>query len=362
MAKNEKISEHGFKVFVVLTFTGTSVLNVPGVLIGKAKQDVWIATIIGIIITLLIVAFYNKVAVQLGNMTLVGYAHKVMGKRVGKIISVYFVLFLILNCVAILWIVGNFISTEILTDTPTLVVNALFMIVVIFGCRLGIEVVTRSAEVLYPWAIAGYIILITFTLPSIKLTNFKPFFEVKLIDVFHAVMLFQAFVSLTFVVFLMIFPASIKNIKEGKKSFYKGGIFAGILLFVLTNITVLVLGAQWASRSMYPSYALARNIQLANALERVEAITAMVWIIAIFYKTVLYFYGAVIGFSEILSLKDYKALTLPLGVIIVILSQVIYPDVVYEMNWDTTTWIPYVFTNAILIPLFLIIVDKMKNK
>lgn len=362
MAKNEKISEHGFKVFVVLTFTGTSVLNVPGALIGKAKQDAWVAAIIGIIIALLIVAFYNKVAIQLGNMTLVGYAHKVMGKRVGKIISVYFVLFLILNCASVLWIVGNFISTEILTDTPTLVVNALFMIVVIFGCRLGIEVVTRSAEVLYPWAIAGYLTLIIFTLPSMKLRNLKPFFEAKLIDVFHAVLLFESFVPLTFIAFLMIFPVSINNIKEGKKAFNKGIIFAGVLLVLLTSVTILVLGAQWASRSMYPSYALARNIQLANALERVEAITAMVWIIAIFYKTVLYFYGAVIGFSEILSLKDYKALTLPLGVIIVILSQVIYPDVVYEMNWDTTTWIPYVFTNAILIPLFLIIVDKMKNK
>jgi spore germination protein KB len=262
----------------------------------------------------------------------------------------------------VLWIVGNFISTEILTETPFIVVNGLFMMVVIFACRLGLETIARSSEILYPWAITGYIILIILVLPNIKVKNLRPMFEAKLISIFHGALLFEAFVPLTLVAFLMVFPASVSNLKEGKKCFYKAITVSGALIIILTTITILALGANWATRTMYPSYALARSIQVANALERIEAIVAMVWIIAIFYKITLYFYGTVTGFAEILGLEDYKAITLPLGIIVVVLSQIIYPSAVYEINWDTTIWIPYVLTNAVLIPLVLLVVGRFKDK
>lgn len=362
MLNNTKISEHGFKTFIVLAFTGTSILNAPGALIGKAKQDAWIAAIISIIISLFIVVFYDRVAGQFGNMTLVGYAHKVMGKKLGKVVSIYFVLFLLFNCSAILWIVGDFITTEILTETPSVVVNALFMLVVVFGCRLGIETIARSSEVLYPWAITGYTILVILVLPNIDIKNLQPVFEAKFISIFHGVLLFETFVPLTLVAFLMIFPVSINNIKEGKKSFFNAVLLSGILVIILTTVTILALGAEWANRATHPSYALAKSIQIANALERIEAIAAMVWIIAMFYKSVLYFYSTVVGFAEIFALKEYKAITLPLGVIVVVLSGIIYPSIVYQMNWDTTTWIPYIFTNAIFIPLMLLVIGRFRDK
>lgn len=362
MLNNEKIGKHGFKVFVILTFIGTSVLNIPGALIGKAKQDAWISAIVGVIVALLIVIFYNAVAQQFDNMTLVGYAHKVLGKKLGKMVSIWFVLFLLFNCASVLWIVGTFITTEIMVEEPAILINILFMLVVILGCRLGIEVIVRSAEVLYPWAITGYITLIILVLPQVRFKNFRPIFEIGVKPILHGTLLFEAFIPLTFVAFLMVFPASTSKTKEVKKSFLLAVLLAGILLVIQTIVTILVLGVDTAARSMYPSYILAKGVSIGTGLERIEAIIAMVWIIAIFYKTILYFYGTVVGVAQVLNLKDYRCLTLPLGMIIVILSEVIYPNIIYEINWDSTIWIPYVLTNAILIPLLLLVVGKVRNR
>jgi spore germination protein KB len=359
---NGKISTHQFKVLVIVGFIGTSVLNAPGILVEKAKQDGWIAAILNTAGALILVCFYNALGEQLRNMTLVEYTKKLFGKWIGGAISFTFVLFLFLNSSALVWIVGNFMVTQLLTETPMIAIIIVFMIVIVIGSRLGIEVIGRAAEVLYPWVIGGFIILNLFILPEAQTKNLLPVFEDGIKPIVQGAALFMCFTPLTFITSLMIFPTNINEIKKGKGAFLKGILTAGSMITLLTIACIMVLGAEGTARNVYPSYVLAKKIGIGKFIERVEAVLGMVWIVTIFFKTIIYFYSTVVGVVQILEMKDYKPFTWPLGMLVVLFSQIIYPDTVYAAKWDSTTWVSYVLTYGFIYPLLLFIVGKVRHK
>jgi spore germination protein KB len=100
---------------------------------------------------------------------------------------------------------------------------------------------------------------------------------------------------------------------------------------------------------------------LADFLERMEAAIATLWIITIFYKIVIYFYGAILGLAQTLNLQDYRPLTLPMAMILIVISLIIYPNVVYANTWNSTTWIPFVLTFGLFLPLLLLIVAVLRK-
>jgi spore germination protein KB len=358
---NGKISPNQFKILVTLVFVGTAVLLIPGLLAEEAKQDAWIASILGTLGALVLAWFYNLLTEQMKTMSIIEYSKKVMGKWVGGIMALAFVIYLFITATTIVWVVGNFITTQLMRETPLIVINTLFVIVVVIGSRLGIESIGRTAEVFFPWVFGGIVFLLFFALPDAKVENLQPIFEYGIKPIIIASTYFHGFISLTMVVLLIIFPANLSDFQEGKKAFYKGICTAGILITLITLLSIMVLGASSTARNAFPSYALAKQIDIGHFLERIEAILGMVWIITVFFKTILYFYGASVGLARLFKLDNYKLFTLPLGTLMIMLSVVFYPDAVYAAEWDTTTWMSFVITFGFLYTFSLFILGKIRR-
>ncbi|MDQ0884742.1 MULTISPECIES: GerAB/ArcD/ProY family transporter [Peribacillus] len=64
-------------------------------------------------------------------------------------------------------------------------------------------------------------------------------------------------------------------------------------------------------------------------LTRIEAIVAGIWFISTFFKMSMLFYVLNLGIAQILNLKDYRLLTLPLGMILLVFSLVSVPNTAY---------------------------------
>ncbi|WFD09645.1 GerAB/ArcD/ProY family transporter [Tepidibacter hydrothermalis] len=363
MIENGKISHNQFKLLVILCYIGTSILLTPATLASEAKQDAWIACILGLLIGLLLVMLYNSLANNLYNMTLVEYCEKVLGKWIGKLISLLFILFLFINCSTLVYVLGNFVTTQIMPETPIQFNNILFVIVVIIGTRLGLESFARASEILYPWVLGLFIILIVLLCKDINFENLQPVFEYGGKPIIKGSLLYVSYSSLTLIPLMMIFPAYVKNTEEAKKSFLSGTLIGGIIILIITLLSILVLGSNITARNAFPAYILAKKINIGNFLERLEPIITILWFITVFYKSILYFYGAVLGLSQILKLKDYRTLTLPLGMILVVLSLIVYPNSTYADEWNTTTWLSFSLTYGFFLPLLLLIIGNLrKNK
>ncbi|WP_230584416.1 GerAB/ArcD/ProY family transporter, partial [Lysinibacillus sphaericus] len=97
-------------------------------------------------------------------------------------------------------------------------------------------------------------------------------------------------------------------------------------------------------------------------LQRIEIIMAFMWITSIFIRTFMYFYTTVVGIAQIMKLKDHRPLILPMGIIMMGLSQIIHPDIVHSDNYNNEIWPIYSFIFTILLPILLLIVAVIRNR
>lgn len=125
---------------------------------------------------------------------------------------------------------------------------------------------------------------------------------------------------------------------------------------------VTVLGFEKTAGEIYPSYELTKKINIGNFIQRIEGLIASLWIITLYFKTTLYFYAAVLGMAQILNLKDYRPLTLPLGMIAVVLSLVIFPNIIYQKYFDFTTGNSLTLSIGLFLPLLLIVVYAIRKR
>ncbi|MGM0865213.1 MAG: GerAB/ArcD/ProY family transporter [Bacillota bacterium] len=361
MLENGKIEGWQFTVLVFMFTTGSSLLLAPSMLAAKAKQDAWLAAIFGLIVGLLLVWLFQTLGILFPEMTLVEYSEKILGKWVGKAISLIFFTFPLILGAFVLRNIGDFLTSQVMPETPIEAVHLIFLIIIMMGTRCGLETLARSGEILFPWFIVFFLFLVIFISPEIELEKIQPILEEGMKPVLQSTFYFIGFPFLELVCFLMIFPY-VNNPKKAGKAFFKGTLMGGMVLILLTALSILVEGADQTVRNLYPSYILSQKINIGNFLQRLEAIVAIMWFISIFFKLAICFYVSTLSLAQILKLKEYRMLVFPLGMILFVLSIIVSPNIVYISTDVLIVWPSYAATFGLFIPLLLLGITAVRNK
>ncbi|WP_019119677.1 GerAB/ArcD/ProY family transporter [Brevibacillus massiliensis] len=361
MLENARISAWQFAVLVTLFTIGSSILVVPASLSAFAYQDAWIAALIGVGTSLLLVWLYCAVGNISPGKSLIEINEKLLGKWAGKTVSFLLILSLFFaGAASALYYVGFFLTTHVMPQTPVHALNILFVAVIVMGTRLGIETLARSAEILFPFFAVLFGVMFFSTVPQIHLDYLQPVLEKGAKPIATAVISYLSFAILPDIILLMIFPY-VHQDSAARKAFLFGNFIGGLVLTIIVTLSLLVLGPEGTTTHLFPSYALAQKIKIGDFLQRVEVIVAIMWFITFFFRLTIYLYGIALAAAQIFELKHYRPLVLPLGMILVVLSLVIFPNVAYEKNWDTKTWIPYILSVGLFLPLFLLGIAKFRK-
>ncbi|MBX9975150.1 endospore germination permease [Cytobacillus firmus] len=362
---SQKISVRQFTIFIILFSIGTTILVIPGIMAQEVQQDAWLAAGIGTGFGLAAAILYIAVGRLFPAKTLVEMNEILLGKWIGIPVSLVFILFSLYGAAELLYYVGTFLTVQVLTETPREAVHIIFACILVMGIRLGLETLARTAELLFPLFVFLFMFLVvTLILPPTQINHDQilPVFEAGVRPMIKAIFLFTSVFSWPLLVLLMIFPVSVNQPKKAEKSFLLGVFIAGISLTVLIGLTILVLGADNTARQMYPSYTLARKINVGNFLQRLEAVVAIMWFITIYFKMTIYFYAGTVGLTQILRIKDYRPLTMPLGLILTAASLRLHPNTVHSASFDLETWPFVAATVGLLLPFTLLLVYFIRRK
>ncbi|WP_291759844.1 GerAB/ArcD/ProY family transporter [Lysinibacillus sp. UBA5990] len=360
--EKEVISSRQFTIITFLLSIGTAILIIPSSIASSSKQDAWIAASIGIVLSLLVVKLFVTLGDQTPTLNFIEANEKLLGRFFGKITVVCFLSLTLFAGGELLYFIGAFMKTEVMPETPTMAFALLFIIIIMYATYLGIENFARSAEILFPMFVLIFIFFVVSITPQIKFENIQPIMEASKTSILYSIIRFISVFSFSLVMLLMIYPASVNVQQSSKKGFYIGMLLGGFVLVTLITLSILVLGpANTASRS-FPSYALAQRISIGNFLQRIEIIMAFMWIVSIFIRTFMYFYTTVVGIAQIMKLKDHRPLILPMGIIMVGLSQIVHPDIVHSNIYNDEIWPIYAFVCTILLPILLLIVAVIRNR
>ncbi|MBA2174171.1 GerAB/ArcD/ProY family transporter [Halobacillus locisalis] len=105
---------------------------------------------------------------------------------IGRFISFFYLAFIYILAALVLRSIGDFMTTQIISETPLQFTHILFLLVVIAGAYLGIEVMGRSAETFMPWLVLLLLFLTISISPQISLDNLKPYFGNGVLPVISA--------------------------------------------------------------------------------------------------------------------------------------------------------------------------------
>ncbi|ACS99780.1 GerAB/ArcD/ProY family transporter [Paenibacillus sp. JDR-2] len=358
MLEKGKISHRQLTVLTLLYTIGTSILIVPSIIAVFSRQDGWIACLIGIAANLLSVWTYSALAGRYPTLTLAEFSEKILGKWLGKAISLFFLSFIFLLSSFLLRVVGNFMTTHIMPNTPIEIIIIIFMVVVVYAVRLGIETTARAAEIFLPFVIALFLFLTFFLLPQIELDRAEPVFENGIKPIILGA--FYYFNLQEQVILMMLIPYSNRP-EKARSALIAGTLLGSVVIIVSVLLSTLVLGTEFTQRNMYASYTLAKQISVGNFLQRVEAMLAIIWLITIFFKTVICVYAVTLGTAQTLKLKEYRTLTLPFALLLVFLSLLVYDNIISFIAFTPKVFSVYATIFMVLIPVGLLGIDAFRS-
>lgn len=360
--EKEIISSRQFTIVTFLYSIGTAILIIPASITSAAKQDAWIATSIGIILSLLVLKLFLTLANQTPSLNFIEANEKILGRFFGKITAICFLILTFLSAGELLYFIGIFMKTEVMPETPTMAIALLFSIIIMYLAYLGIETFARSAEILFPLFVFIFIFFVVCITPQITFENIQPVLEATKSSMFYSIIRFMSIFSFPLIVLLMLYPAGVNVQQSAQKGFYIGTIMGGFVLVTLIVLSILVLGPENTASRTFPSYALAQRISIGDFLQRIEIIMAFMWISSIYIRTFMYFYTTVVGLAQILKIKDHRPLILPMGLIVMGLSQIVHPNIVHSNNYNNEIWPIFSFIFTILLPILLLIVAVIRNR
>ncbi len=354
------ISARQFTVLISSFGLGSAILFMPGILAFQAKQDGWIAGLLATGTGIALVVLYCTVGRRFFAASLVGYCEHVLGRLLGKAFAMLFLSFPFVLGSLVLRDMGDFMTIAVMPETPMESILLLSVIIVVMGARLGLETLARLAELYFPIIFLLFIVLIVSVLPQAKLELLQPVLEQGMKPILAAVLEMTGFPFLEMVIFLMFYPY-VNRPDRAKRAFLAGAFIAGMMLTVLTLVSIAVIGPTLVTIEWFPSYTLAQKITLAGFFERIEIIVAVIWFFSIYFKIVICFLATVMGVAHVFQVSDYRPLTMPMGMIFLIFGIVITPNFSYLISFTQKIWFPYAASFGLGLPVVLLVAGVRKQ-
>lgn len=360
MLEGGKISYKQMIMLIFISRVITWITFLPVILAPPANQDVWIDCLMAFPIHLIVALPVYLLAKKFPNQTLYEYSQAITGKA-GQWVGILYIWFFIHMSALTLSNFSEFFTTIIMPETPSLFFVITLTLVAAYAAHHGIEVLGRLSEFIAPIIMIALLGVVLLLVKDMDLKELTPILEK---GIYPSILNGLSPVSQTVEIIglAIIFP--FLNVRQKIKKVY---IFTPLLLvlflFILTTSVIALLGDDLAKSSTYPFYSIVRLVHVGDFLERIEAIHVAIWILGMFIKVSFYYYLIVLGVGQLFHLKDYKPLILPVGTIIVSLSNVLGQNVV-ETREFTSFWIYtwYTMFFILFIPSLLLLTAIIRKK
>lgn len=335
---------------------GTSLILFPG---GAAQNNAWLAIIAGLAEGFIFLVIYNALVLMLPGKTLVEINDAILGPYLGKIFSLAYLLYFFYVGSGVLRIYTEFFKITMVT-TPLAIMMAMAILLTASAVRNGIEVMARCSQILVPIVIAVSALDFMLLSKDFDLGNLLPIMDIpvkKFILASHSAAVLPFGEA---VVFLMILAFVSKPAQAGQ-AMTKAFLLGAAVLFFSSIRIICVLGPV-ANITIFPAFSAVRLINIADVLTRVEIIAASSIFCLGFLKFAVLYYATVIGASQMLKMRTYRPLVLPIGALLGIASLLRYDSYIFNVLDETLFFPFYSMLFVFLLPLITLVVAKIRGK
>lgn len=357
-----RISARQLFALIFLFEMGTALVVPIGL---QAQPGVWLSILVASFGGIALFLVFDYLFRQYPDLPLSGYTRKILGKYIGWPLSFLYVPFFIYIAARDLREAGDLLVTAAYDRTPLFVINALMIIAVVYVLYKGIEVLARTGEI-YLMILIGLGVLgnlLVLFSGIIDLKNLSPLFGQGWKPILTAAYpyIFMFPFGEVAICFSTIFPYLNKR-QSGRKTGVIALIVGAVILSITHAVEISVLGADIYGRATFPLFTTITKVNIADFLQRMDAIVILTLIIGDFFKIAVYCYAAVIVASDLFNVQEQHKLVLPVGILVLFSSVMIASNFSEQIQEGKLTLKFLLPLFAAVIPVLLLVVHLIRKR
>ncbi|UVI28753.1 GerAB/ArcD/ProY family transporter [Paenibacillus spongiae] len=360
MLEKGRISPLQMGMIMYSTVTATAILSLPAITAMHAGRDMWLSPIWGLLsggISIFLAIMLGK---RYPQETVIEYSNHILGRILGKLVGLIYLLFYIHLSSLILKEYGYFLVNNFYMRTPIIVIIGSFALLCAFNARGGIEVIARTATLLTPIAYLLLFATIVLITPKIQPQQMLPMFEHGAGPSLRGSISVQAWYS---EFFLLSFLLPYMHDKHLKVKSSMVALLAVMVTLVLVNMASLMfMGSEESGRNVYPLLGITRSISVAGFFQHLESLVMFFWVAGTFIKFSMFSYVSIIGTSQWLGLPRYQPLVMPVVFLIVVISQWGDPRLQELIRFMDVSLPSYLLVLQIAVPAALLLISLARRK
>jgi len=309
----ERINTSQLGAMIVLFQIGSTTLFEPGI---ELRQDVWLVVLLSCLSGLLLLALYLTIQRRDPENNVFGMLIRYFGPWIGRVAVCFYIVFFAYESMRNVRDFGDLTNLTVLPRTPMQIVMLVFTLLSVYALFKGIEVFFRFAEFIVIAVIGFYALLVLLFILSgvVAVERMFPILSSGPLPIVTQVGLEgvwfpfgQMFVFLTFWRFLQE-----KQRPALRRASLRAYLISSTVILTMNVLILCALGPELTKVSTIPLLQATQLIQLADILERFDALVFLLLYVGIFVKATLWFLAAVLGLGELFRLH-YRYFVLPVG-------------------------------------------------
>jgi len=356
---NDKILSGQLYSVLTGTMLGIGILSIARSLARYAGPDSLIVIFIVFIIFLLITYVLNKLVEKFPGDTIIEMGSSLICRPVGKIIGVFYLIYLITLIALGTRVIGVLVKNYLLYKTPIEVIITIFLATSVYTARSGIESIGRLAAIILPMSIIPPLITILASIPYVDIGCFLPILRTPIPQLVKAILeMIFTYIGIELILLFNPFVLDRKNIK---KATYWSVITVSAVSLTSIFLTIGTFGIEETKNLLWPLVELFKTIEIPGTfIENVEIIIMSTWTLSVFLSVAVLYYGAALVASKIMDAKEFNFFTLPMLPVIYIFS--LLPENIAESFDLLSIYSMYGGTMAIfVIPIILFIISFFRK-
>jgi spore germination protein KB len=359
MIERGKISASQMAIMIYPTIVATVLLWVPEATADKAGRDMWLSPIIASLTGFLSVYLADRLNRLYPKESLIQYSEHIVGRMLGKVIGlVYLLFFLLLECI-ILREYGEVILGIFLPQTPIIVLLGSMVLVGASAVRGGVEVLGRTSQFFVPIFVLVFVFIYIMMLPEMEPENMLPVMEKgiwpSIRGAYEPLKWYGEFIVISF---LLPFLSD----RERGRRWGMITVVAVMVTMVAINIAALFLFGEITTSLTYPFVEAVRYISIGDFLEHIEAIVMAIWVTGAFLKISFFYYVLALGTAQWLNLPDYRPTVIPIGILLILLCMWPTPNLAELAYFLETITPPLGITIQTVFPLLLLLIAVIRKR
>ncbi len=338
---------------------GTGIFVLPAFAINWAKEDAWLIEILVTFPVLIIVFTVDKLGRMFPGQTIVEYSETILGKYFGKFVGFLITFYFFYIGSVIIFEMASFLASVIMPETPIVIFIAITGLVIAYTVYNGVEIIARLNVWFFSVVVLSLVLITLLATNNMNPDFFRPFLANGLKPVLAGCPAPYAWRGTTMVMAMLI--PYVNKPEKVRMPYLYGVLILGFLFELNTVSNLATFGPFEGGRISLPMVEMVKLINVADFIQHIEALLVLVWVGGVFTMSTGWFYCSVLGTAQLLKLRDYRPLILPMMlnyITLAILNFRSYPEFV---DWAERPWPIYAFLHQLLIPAFLLIIAMIRG-